>query len=69
MKALAYVSDEKYVALADVAGEFENEESGDIVLLLRSSPRGAFHGRFSTVHRVQRRCLRPSMRIPATACI
>src|SRR6266851_317536 len=43
MKALAYVSDEKYVALADVAGEFESEESGEIVLL-RSSPRGAFYG-------------------------
>jgi hypothetical protein len=68
MKALAYVNDEKYVALADVAGDFESEESGEI-MLLRSSPRGAFHGRFSTVHRVQRRCLRPSTRIPATACI
>ncbi len=43
MKALAYVSDEKYVALADVSGEFESEESGEIVLL-RSSPRGAFYG-------------------------
>src|SRR5436309_12815299 len=43
MKALAHVSDEKYVALADVAGEFESEEGGEVVLL-RSSPRGAFYG-------------------------
>src|SRR5438876_8767936 len=42
MKPLAYVSDEKYLALPDVAGEFESE-SGEIVLL-RSSPRGAFYG-------------------------
>ncbi len=43
MKALAYVSDEMYVALADVAGEFESEQTGEITLL-RSSPRGAFYG-------------------------
>src|SRR2546422_234693 len=43
MTALAYVSDEMYVALADVAGEFESEETGETTLL-RSSPRGAFYG-------------------------
>ena len=43
MKALAYVSDEMYVALADVAGEFEREETGETTVL-RSSPRGAFYG-------------------------
>src|SRR5262245_44614135 len=43
MRPLAYVSDEKYLALPDVAGEFESDESGEI-LLLRSSPRGAFYG-------------------------
>ena len=43
MKALAYVSDDRYVALPDVAGEFVAEETGEIVLL-RSSPRGAFYG-------------------------
>jgi hypothetical protein len=43
MKALAYVSDEMYLALADVAGEFQSEESGNITPL-RSSPRGAFYG-------------------------
>jgi N,N-dimethylformamidase len=42
MKAVAYVSDEMYLALPDVAGEFESEESGEITLL-RSSPRGAFY--------------------------
>src|SRR5579863_8816354 len=43
MKPLAYVSDEMYVALPDVAAEFEPEETGEVVLL-RSSPRGAFYG-------------------------
>lgn len=43
MKLLAYVSDEMYVALADVQAEFQSADSGEIVLL-RSSPRGAFYG-------------------------
>ena len=43
MKAFAYVSDEMYVAVPDVAAEFESEETGDITVL-RSSPRGAFYG-------------------------
>src|ERR1022692_4255600 len=43
MKLLAYVSDEMYVALADVAAEFESVETGEINVL-RSSPRGAFYG-------------------------
>ncbi len=42
MKAIAYVSDEMYVALADVAAEFLSLETGGITLL-RSSPRGAFY--------------------------
>ncbi|MEO7649179.1 MAG: N,N-dimethylformamidase beta subunit family domain-containing protein, partial [Bryobacteraceae bacterium] len=40
---LAYVSDEMYVALADVAGEFESKATGEVTLL-RSSPRGIFYG-------------------------
>ncbi len=43
MKALAYVSDEMYLALPDASAEFHSLESGDITLL-RSSPRGAFYG-------------------------
>lgn len=43
MKALAYVSDEMYVALPGVAGEFENQQTGDVAILT-SSPRGAFYG-------------------------
>src|SRR5215831_9723264 len=43
MKALAFVSDEMYLALPDAAAEFESEETGEITLL-RSSPRGAFYG-------------------------
>ena len=43
MKLLAYVSDEMYLALPDVSGEFESVETGEITLL-RSSPRGAFYG-------------------------
>ena len=42
MKALAYVSDEMYLALPDVAAEFHSEESGEVTLL-RSSPQGAFY--------------------------
>ena len=42
MKTLAYVSDEMYVALPDVAAEFESEATGERVVL-RSSPRGAFY--------------------------
>src|SRR5881397_1722053 len=49
MKTLAYVSDEMYLALADVAGEFQSEESGNITLL-RSSPRGAFYADLKPGH-------------------
>lgn len=43
MKSLiAYVSDEMYVALPDVLGEFEPIDGGEITIL-RSSPRGAFY--------------------------
>lgn len=42
-KALAYVSDEMYVAIPDVSGEFESQTTGEVTLL-RSSPRGAFYG-------------------------
>lgn len=42
MNAIAYVSDEMYVAIPDVAAEFENLASGDITVL-RSSPRGAYY--------------------------
>ncbi len=43
MKLLAFVSDEMYVALADVQAEFESADTRDVTLL-RSSPRGAFYG-------------------------
>ncbi len=43
MKTLAYVSDERFVALPDVAAELWNEATGDVAIL-RSSPRGAFYG-------------------------
>ena len=43
MKVLAYVSDEMYVALPGVAGEFVSEETGEITLL-ESAPSGAFYG-------------------------
>lgn len=43
MKLLAYVSDEMYVALADVQAEFESLDTRDVTVL-RSSPRGAFYG-------------------------
>jgi len=44
MKPLAYVSDEMYVALMDVFGEFESIATGEVTLL-RSFPRGAFYGK------------------------
>ena len=43
MPAIAYVSDENYVALPDVSAEFEAVESIS-KHVLRSSPRGAFYG-------------------------
>jgi hypothetical protein len=43
MTPVAYVSDEMYVALANVSGEFESVDTGEITVL-RSSPRGAFYG-------------------------
>ena len=43
MKLLGFVSDEMYVALADVQVEFESLETGEVAIL-RSSPRGAFYG-------------------------
>jgi N,N-dimethylformamidase len=43
MNALAYVSDEMYVALSGVRAEFESLETGEI-RVLASSPRGAFYG-------------------------
>ena len=43
MKPLAYVSDERFVALPDVGAELLNEATGDVVIL-RSSPRGVFFG-------------------------
>jgi hypothetical protein len=43
MKILAYVSDEMYVALPDVLGEFVSQETG-AVTVLRSAPSGAFYG-------------------------
>ena len=43
MKPLAYVSDERFVALPDVGAELLNEATGDVVIL-RSSPRGVFYG-------------------------
>src|ERR1041384_3995713 len=46
MKALAYVSDEMYLALPDVSAEFHSEETSEVTLL-RSSPSGAFYGDLS----------------------
>jgi hypothetical protein len=43
MRLLAFVSDEMYLALHDVAAEFESIDTGAISIL-RSSPRGAFYG-------------------------
>src|SRR3954454_2240669 len=42
MKLIAYVSDENYLALADVQAEFRNQknDSGGVLV---SSPRGAFY--------------------------
>ena len=42
MRVLAYVSDEMYVAIADVTAEFASLDGA--VTVLRSSPRGAFYG-------------------------
>jgi len=42
MRALGYVSDEMYVAIPDALAEFES--AAGAVSVLRSSPRGAFHG-------------------------
>ena len=39
---IGYVSDERYVALAEVAVELE--QNGESVAVLRSTPRGALHG-------------------------
>src|SRR3954447_15072504 len=43
MRLLGYVSDEMYVALADVQAEWESDETSEITIL-RSSPRGVFYG-------------------------
>lgn len=43
MSTIAYVSDELYVALSDVAAEFEPIAGGSAILL-RSSPRGVLRG-------------------------
>ncbi len=43
MGILGFVSDEMYVALADVSAEFEASDGG-AVTILRSSPRGALRG-------------------------
>src|SRR3954454_16189169 len=43
MRLLGYVSDEMYVALADVQAEWESDETSGITVL-RSSPRGVFYG-------------------------
>ena len=43
LNLLGYVSDEMYVALADVLAEFEAVTDGAITIL-RSSPRGALRG-------------------------
>ena len=45
MRALAYVSDEMYLAIADVMAEFVSRNGA--VTVLRSSPRGAFYGELS----------------------
>jgi hypothetical protein len=51
--AIAYVSDEMYLALPDVLAEFEPASGGEVTVL-RSSPRGAFYadlpaGRYQVV--------------------
>ncbi|HUQ95772.1 MAG TPA: N,N-dimethylformamidase beta subunit family domain-containing protein [Bryobacteraceae bacterium] len=43
MRQLAFVSDEMYIALAGVLGEFESQDSGEVTLI-QSSPRGIFYG-------------------------
>jgi len=43
MRILGYVSDEMFVALPEVLAEFESLDNGGVILL-RSSPRGAFYG-------------------------
>ena len=43
MKLIAYVSDENYLALADVHAEFQSANRGE-VFIARSSPRGALYG-------------------------
>lgn len=43
MRLLAFVSDEMYLALYDVAAEFESMATG-VIVILKSSPRGAFYG-------------------------
>ena len=43
MPTIAYVSDEMYVALSDVAAEFE-PIAGGAATILHSSPRGALRG-------------------------
>ena len=52
MKPIAYVSDENYLALANVRADFECHES-ESVLTLNSSARGAFYdvppGRYRVV--------------------
>src|SRR5436190_22958286 len=45
-RLIAYVSDEMYVALADVQAEWELVETGE-VSMLRSSTRGAFYADLS----------------------
>ena len=42
MKPIAYVSDENYLALAGVSGEFESLDSGSVTVA-ESSARGAFY--------------------------
>jgi hypothetical protein len=46
MRPIAYVSDENYMALADVRAEFESKDDGSVTVL-NSSPRGAFYGDLS----------------------
>jgi hypothetical protein len=43
MNPIAYVSDENYLALAEVAAEVQSTDTGAI-FVLKSSPRGAFYG-------------------------
>ena len=43
MRALAYISDEMYLAIADADAEFQSIQDGSITVL-RSSPSGAIYG-------------------------